>query len=300
MGYLRERFGGEEVNVEHKKKENRSETGFLTNMADYLDRYEGEDIYMVSPLTPAMQREWLLPQLLLCGGFTQNLIFSYAWYNNHTIVDLLSHPGLVSVPWHRAVVWPGDCLFLPHLWIHHVTSRGRNLGVNLWLSAFMYDSEDCSAEEELPDFAPLSDYHLVPELQLKQGLLTHADDNGLVYASEVHLALSMRQGMEDLQLEAVVQIFESLKPGCQGQLRSSEIHSLPVESFVSAFRSFMSTVHPEEEDEWGDEGGEWGEGGWEGGGEEDWGYSELGDEWEEEEEEGGGGFPHDHQPHEEL
>ena len=62
----------------------------------------------------------------------------------------------------------------------------------------------------------------------------------------------------------------------------------------------MSTVHPEEEDEWGDEGGEWGEGGWEGGGKEDWGYSELGDEWEEEEEEGGGGFPHDHQPHEEL
>jgi lysine-specific demethylase 8 len=80
--YLRERFGSEEVNVEHKKKENRSETGFLTNMADYLDRYEGEDIYMVSPLTPAMQREWLLPQLLLCGGFTQNLIFSYAWFSN--------------------------------------------------------------------------------------------------------------------------------------------------------------------------------------------------------------------------
>ena len=35
--YLRERFGGEEVNVEHKKKENRSETGFVTTMADYLD-----------------------------------------------------------------------------------------------------------------------------------------------------------------------------------------------------------------------------------------------------------------------
>ena len=34
--YLKERFGEEEVSVEHKKKENRSETGFLTNMADYL------------------------------------------------------------------------------------------------------------------------------------------------------------------------------------------------------------------------------------------------------------------------
>lgn len=41
--YLRERFGGEEVSVEHKKKENRSETGFLTTMAEYLD---------VSPQTP--------------------------------------------------------------------------------------------------------------------------------------------------------------------------------------------------------------------------------------------------------
>ena len=30
-----------------------------------------------------------------------------------------------------------------------------------------YDSEDCSTVEEVPDFAPLSDYHLVPELQLK-------------------------------------------------------------------------------------------------------------------------------------
>ena len=35
--YLREHFGREEVSVEHRKKENRSETGFITTMADYLD-----------------------------------------------------------------------------------------------------------------------------------------------------------------------------------------------------------------------------------------------------------------------
>ena len=51
-------------------------------------------------------------------------------------VDMLTHPGLASVPWHRAVVWPGDCLYLPHLWIHHVRSHDRNLGVNLWWSSF--------------------------------------------------------------------------------------------------------------------------------------------------------------------
>lgn len=35
--YLRKQFGNEEVRVELKKKENRSETGFLTTMNDYLD-----------------------------------------------------------------------------------------------------------------------------------------------------------------------------------------------------------------------------------------------------------------------
>ena len=82
------------MSVEHKKKENRSETGFMTSLADYLDvsvtrergvmgsspqRYEREDIYMVSPLTPAMQGEWPLPRFLLCGGYSDNLIFSYTW-----------------------------------------------------------------------------------------------------------------------------------------------------------------------------------------------------------------------------
>ena len=62
----------------------------------------------------------------------------------------------------------------------------------------------------------------------------------------------------------------------------------------------MSSFNSSEEEEWADEGGEWGEGGWEGGGGEDWGYSEFGDKWEDEEEEGGGDFPHDHQPHDEL
>lgn len=37
LRYLREQFGREEVGVEHKKKEDRSETGFFTTMADYLD-----------------------------------------------------------------------------------------------------------------------------------------------------------------------------------------------------------------------------------------------------------------------
>ena len=27
----------------------------------------------------AMQREWLLPRFLLCGGYTDNLMYVYIW-----------------------------------------------------------------------------------------------------------------------------------------------------------------------------------------------------------------------------
>jgi lysine-specific demethylase 8 len=220
--YLREHFGREEVSVEHRKKENRSETGFITTMADYLDRYSTEDIYLVTPMPEAMQKEWLLPQFLLCGGFSENLVFSYTWFssggtrsvlhtdafeNLHCLVsgvkefvlihpqytdtlgsefrtqgfydidvdqvDMLAHPELVSVPWHQAVVRTGDCLYLPHQWIHHVRSHDRNLGVNLWWTRFQYDPEDCSRRTDLPDFAPLSDHGLFPELQLKYEVVLH-------------------------------------------------------------------------------------------------------------------------------
>ena len=40
---------------------------------------------------------------------------------------------------------------------------------------------------------------------------------------------------------AVTQIFEILKPGCQGRLLASEIHSLPRERYKSAFEYFWST-----------------------------------------------------------
>ena len=32
---------------------------------------------------------------------------------------------------------------------------------------FRFDAEDCTNEEELPDFSPLSDFSLHPELQVK-------------------------------------------------------------------------------------------------------------------------------------
>ena len=69
------------------------------------------------------------------------------------------YPGLAKVPWYKAVIEPGDCLYLPYEWIHQVrdisnttswavifhlcggmvvqvSSTERNMGINVWWIRF--------------------------------------------------------------------------------------------------------------------------------------------------------------------
>ena len=43
-------------------------------------------------------------------------------------VDMIKYPNVSTIPWYKAVVNQGDCLYLPYHWIHHVRERGRERG----------------------------------------------------------------------------------------------------------------------------------------------------------------------------
>lgn len=70
-------------------------------------------------------------------------------------VDLVRFPTLTQAMWWEADMQPGDCLYVPTGWFHHVKSgAGRNLAVNIWFearfeSAFRFDDtvqpSDCVA-----------------------------------------------------------------------------------------------------------------------------------------------------------
>lgn len=51
----REKFGGEGIDVEEGKKENRSLGTFHFKLQDFIRRYKDEDIYMVESLPPKMR-----------------------------------------------------------------------------------------------------------------------------------------------------------------------------------------------------------------------------------------------------
>lgn len=38
-------------------------------------------------------------------------------------VDMTVYPELSRVPWFRAMVQEGDCLYLPYLWLHNVSAE---------------------------------------------------------------------------------------------------------------------------------------------------------------------------------
>ena len=44
--------------------------------------YESDNIYMVDALPPPMFNEWQLPKFLLCGGFTEHLMFVFLWFSS--------------------------------------------------------------------------------------------------------------------------------------------------------------------------------------------------------------------------
>ena len=37
---------------------------------------------MVCDLPPPMYQEWMLPRPLICGGFTDNFMFTYMWFSS--------------------------------------------------------------------------------------------------------------------------------------------------------------------------------------------------------------------------
>ncbi|XP_031563461.1 tRNA wybutosine-synthesizing protein 5-like [Actinia tenebrosa] len=47
-------------------------------------------------------------------------------------VDLDQYPGLYNMEHYEVTINPGDCLYVPFLWVHQVTSFNHNIAVNIW------------------------------------------------------------------------------------------------------------------------------------------------------------------------
>jgi lysine-specific demethylase 8 len=59
-------------------------------------------------------------------------------------VDLIKYPGLKDVEFYFVQMEPGDCLYIPYKWYHHVRSYDRNIAVNVWWAPLLqFNASDC-------------------------------------------------------------------------------------------------------------------------------------------------------------
>ncbi|XP_050394060.1 tRNA wybutosine-synthesizing protein 5 [Patella vulgata] len=64
-------------------------------------------------------------------------------------MDYIKYPTLAKVEYIHAHLEPGDCLYIPHKWIHQVRSYNSSLAVNIWWNhydALDIDTSQCNRE----------------------------------------------------------------------------------------------------------------------------------------------------------
>lgn len=62
-------------------------------------------------------------------------------------IDMLKFPRIAKVPWTWAKLYPGDCIFIPSVYIHQVRGYGRTLAVTTLFTADVaenFNSDDCT------------------------------------------------------------------------------------------------------------------------------------------------------------
>ncbi|XP_062514910.1 bifunctional peptidase and arginyl-hydroxylase JMJD5-like [Corticium candelabrum] len=80
--YLSEQYGDVEIGIETLKKEDRNQPGKVITLREFLQKYQSEEIYMVDSLPKQLQKEWMVPRFLLCGGYTENIHTLYTWLSS--------------------------------------------------------------------------------------------------------------------------------------------------------------------------------------------------------------------------
>eukprot|EP00116_Pleurobrachia_bachei_P004672 sb/3464934/ len=126
-------------------------------------------------------------------------------------VDLKNYPGLGEIQFYRADMDAGDCLYVPFLWFHHVSSVGSNLAANIWWQS--YRTEMKCEDQDMPDLT-------IADLKFMG-----ADDTKYSLADRAHLALytddymyNHNHSTQEVFLEAIGQVLDDTPGYEHGEL----------------------------------------------------------------------------------
>jgi len=90
-------------------------------------------------------------------------------YNKMNVdkVDYKKYSYLLNVPWYKASLEAGDCIFIPYLWAHQINSHGpRNLAVNIfWDHMLSLPNREKCQDNNLGDSQPWNNFQIQKVLE---------------------------------------------------------------------------------------------------------------------------------------
>lgn len=158
-------------------------------------------------------------------------------------VDLFKYPGLHNIEHHFAFLEPGDCLYVPFLWVHHVRSSDVNIAVNIWWRHGVevnFSHCDARLSRTIKDltFIGFGALHEAQEKLIRNRLLQAAKlrDDGLTLERLQDFFIQPDVFGPDVQwtdgeLEVVKKLFSLMDKSQDGKLTVAELNSLPGEDW---------------------------------------------------------------------
>nr|XP_002126999.2 jmjC domain-containing protein 5-like [Ciona intestinalis] len=163
-------------------------------------------------------------------------------------VDMYKYPSLTKVPWYKANMETGDCLFLPARWYHHVHSlNSRNLAINLWWKAMpeLEHRDECEKKVSgLPQYESLIQHRLKNGVKLEE-LVFAATFNGSSEIEETKFyRITMLQFPDLKSTKDRIPLYRKLKnffitadSNTDKKLTRNEVETAPIEVLDGFFLS---------------------------------------------------------------
>ncbi|KAI0221585.1 hypothetical protein LSAT2_027102 [Lamellibrachia satsuma] len=167
-------------------------------------------------------------------------------------VDMNKYSHLANVPWWRARMEKGDCLYIPLVWYHTVaSSKTRNLASNLWFDPILrFNQSDCDGHKDpLPDYDSLAKYEFNPEPLSDELYLDNAK----------YLVFEAFRDMEEMPMSHLVnawkeimpesdakKVFAQLDANSDGVLSWDEVNKANLFTIIMQFPHIVPGMTPED------------------------------------------------------
>ncbi|KAI0233046.1 hypothetical protein LSAT2_016682 [Lamellibrachia satsuma] len=167
-------------------------------------------------------------------------------------VDMNKYSHLANVPWWRARMEKGDCLYIPLVWYHTVaSSKTRNLASNLWFDPILrFNQSDCDGHKDpLPDYDSLAKYEFSPEPLSDELYLDNAK----------YLVFEAFRDMEEMPMSHLVnawkeimpesdakKVFAQLDANSDGVLSWDEVNKANLFTIIMQFPHIVPGMTPED------------------------------------------------------